>query len=135
MGILTEPSTGTGRWRRRGRAIVRDDPFARPDGGGERETGGGAGGAGGGTGGPGGRPGPGPHQLALLRQFFGDGAAGARARFAHFTIPPGLTRATLLWYVGIARRALADPRKATPAAQVVQRLRLALIVRALRQLP
>jgi hypothetical protein len=114
----------TGRWRRTAGVIVLADPFPPVL---QGETGPGSGGGGSRK-----RSRPSDQQLELLRQFFGSGAAGARARLADFRVPPGLRSRTLRWYLGIARRALAYPAKATPAAQVVQRLRLQLVDLALR---
>ena len=109
--------TGSGAWRRRDTAILLDDPSARE------------------TGGPPRRPGlPPDDQLDRLRTFFGSDEAGARRRMADFQVPPGLTAATLRWYAEVARRALADPRKATSKAVVVQTLRLQLVARALATL-
>jgi hypothetical protein len=114
----------SGTWHRRGGTLVLDDPFAAEAS--QRENGSG--------GGPPRRTRPGmptPEQLDLLRAFFGSDEAGARRRMVRFQVPRGLTPATLRWYAGIARRALADPAKATPKAQVVQTLRLQLVARAL----
>jgi hypothetical protein len=118
--------TTSGSWHRTGRTIVLIDPFApAPP---QRE-------GGGGSGGPRKRPTPSSAQLDLLRQFFGSGIPGAQARLANFQIPPGLKARTLRWYAGIARRALADPAKATPHAKILQPLRLQLVQLALAKIP
>jgi hypothetical protein len=123
MNLALHPMT-TGGWRRSGTIIVLDDPFAPPLPEGEQESSGRP---------PGRRPKPSDAQLDLLKQFFGSGADGARKRLADFRVPPGLKARTLRWYAALALRALADPRKATPTAEIVQRLRLQLIERALRE--
>jgi hypothetical protein len=122
MTAVATNAPTTGSWRRVGRTFMLDDPFApaRLDG----ETGSG--------GGPAGPPKPSLEQRQLLREYLGQDIAGAKRRFADFRVPQGLQAATLLWYLGIARRALANPRKDTPKADIVQRLRLLLIARALR---
>ncbi len=73
----------------------------------------------------------GAEQTALLRTFFGTSLRGAAARAAAFELPAGLTRASLLAYAELARRAIAAGKDTLG----VQAVRLQLIERALRLLP
>jgi RHS repeat-associated protein len=66
-------------------------------------------------------------ERTLLRDFFGQGIKGARARAADFQVPEGLTRETLSKYAEIAERQIARGLDKTG----VQAERLKLIQRAL----
>ena len=72
----------------------------------------------------------GPQQTELLRQFFGKGVRGAQAAEQTFSIPHGLTRATLEAYHEIARRTIEEGQDRLG----VQRLRLRLVERALTEM-
>ncbi len=66
----------------------------------------------------------------LLRDFFGQGLKGARARAESFEIPKGLTRETLQKYAKVAQNAIDRGIDKTG----VQAERLKLIERAMDQL-
>ena len=69
-------------------------------------------------------------QRDCLKEFFGSGVEGAEATLRNFKIPEGMARETLERYHEIARRQIK--RGLDPLG--VQRLRLRLVERALREM-
>ncbi len=69
-------------------------------------------------------------QVEKLGEFFGDSLQGVRDRLQDFSLPKGLTRESLLRYKVIAEKTIAEGRDKLG----VQKLRLELVERALREL-